>query len=509
MLQLDALIVGAGPTGMTAAIELRRAGLRVRIIDKSDHTAEHSQALVVQARTLEQFQRYGVADEAVQRGRPLTGAHLWSDGKEIVSVASDNIPSRYSYVLFLPQNETEDILNHTMQSLDVSAERRTELLSFTQADDSVIAQLRLPDGTTEQVETRWLLGCDGAHSTVRNLASIPFEGGGVGLSFFLGDLELEGPDVPGDQLMIHLHHGDVVFMGRLSDKLVRLIVADHTVQDDGMRKDVSIQDFQDAVDRSGVRVRILSSAWKTPFRVNDRQAQEYRRGNIFLAGDASHIHSPVGGQGMNTGIQDAANLAWKLAAVARGSDASLLDSYGVERGKVGQALLRMTERTLKMATTTNPLLERVRDTLLPILSKLHPLQRAAIGFISETAIEYRSSPVVADRGGDGSLRAGDRLPDLPLENSPVGSSLLEHWTDPHHLLLLFNADDAAAGSLSAHLPGIPAIRLNSSQLTREGRLLLGTEPKLVILRPDGYVGFRGPLDRPELWTAYAKQDTLV
>ena len=154
----------------------------------------------------------------------------------------------------------------------------------------------------------------------------------------------------------------------------------------------------------------------TPFHVNDRQAKHYRIGNVFLAGDASHIHSPVGGQGMNTGIQDVANLAWKLAAVARGADDSLLNSYEEERGEVGRALLRFTERGLKLATVSNPLVEQLRDTVCANPHEVAARTENAVGFVSETAIEYRSSSIVVDFGGDGHLSAGDRLPDLRLRN---------------------------------------------------------------------------------------------
>ncbi len=179
---------------------------------------------------------------------------------------------------------------------------------------------------------------------------------------------------------------------------------------------------------SRVRVKIVSSAWMTPFRVNDRQAKEYRIGNVFLAGDASHIHSPVGGQGMNTGIQDVANLGWKMAAVARGADDALLDSYQEERGEVGKALLESTERSLKMATLTNSALVGLRDTLLPFLSNKDIFQKTVTGFVSETAIEYRSSAIVSDNGGDGDLRAGDRMPDVDLKNRGEGATLLGNWT---------------------------------------------------------------------------------
>ncbi len=501
------LVIGAGPTGMTAAIELQRAGFDVRIIDKSTHLAQHSQALVVQARTLEQFQRYGIADRAVERGRKLHSVDFRSEGKQILSMTFDKIPSRFPFLLMLPQSETEQILNERMESLGVRTERGVELLSLTQPENLVTARIRHPDGREEELHPDWVIGCDGAHSAVRELAEIPFEGKGISLSFFLSDAVCEGPDVPVNELALHLHQGNVVFMAPLPGNITRLIVATHEQQSKELHRDVTIEDFQQVIDKTGVRARIRSSEWMTPFHVRDMQAKYYRAGSIFLAGDASHIHSPVGGQGMNTGIQDTANLVWKLAAVARGADDSLLNSYEEERGAVGKALLRFTERGLKIATSSNPLFEAARDALMPIVSNMRPVQKAMLGFISETAIEYRSSSIVTDHGGDGELHAGDRLPDFNIE----GSSLLAGWTEASHLVLVVgpSADEEGAGRLGAALPHAQVMDVPASALDDEGRRLLGTEDKLLIVRPDGYIGFRGKLDDQAHWQEYARQVAIA
>ncbi len=503
-----ALIVGSGPTGMTMAIELKRAGLDVRIVDNANHAAEHSQALVVQARTLEQFQRYGIAEKTVDRGRKLTKARFSSDGKEILSFSFDKIASRYPYLLFLAQNETEEILKGKMETLGARTERGVELLAMTPRDGGMEATLRNADGREEQVAARWILGCDGAHSKVRELTGIPFEGGGVGLSFYLGDLELEGPDVPSDLISLHLHSGDVVFMGRLTDKWTRLIVASHAKQGEDARQDISIEDFQKAVNDAKVRVKIRSARWMTPFHVNDLQAKHYRKGNAFLAGDASHIHSPVGGQGMNTGIQDAANLAWKLAAVVRGADEKLLGSYEEERAAVGKALLRFTERGLKFATAKNPLVEGLRDAVLPLLSRSTSVQNLLVGFISETAIEYRSSSIVVNEVGDGALRAGDRMPDVNVLMEDGAHGLLADWTEAEHLAVLMNTTPTEKAQLEKQLAHAKVVTIVSSQLDDEGRRLLGVERKVFVVRPDGYIGYRGSRSGSAEFASYVKQDGI-
>lgn len=501
------LIVGAGPTGMTAAIELKRLGMDVRVVDRSDHMARYSQALVVQARTLEQLQRYGLAEEAIARGRKLNEAKFYSEGKLIVDFKLDHMDGRYPFALFIPQSETEKLLNAQMESLGVKAERGVELLEL-KGDPHLHAVLRHPDGGTEEIAPRWVIGADGAHSTVREKMGVAFEGGGVGLSFFLGDCEVEGADVPGNELAIHVHHGDVLFLGRLSDRVVRLIVATHDQQGQEKR-DVTIEDLQRALDRMGVRAKIKSAEWLTPFHVNDRQAKHYRIGNVFLAGDACHIHSPVGGQGMNTGMQDVANLAWKIAAVARGSSDTLLDSYEQERGEVGRALLRFTERGLKLATTTNPVVEKARDIFAPLLTMLDPVQHRAVGFISETAIDYRSSSIVHDYGGDGHLRAGDRIPDLPLRGSSRQASLLDGWTVPRHRVFGLNLDQDDIQTMRTDLPNVDVVVLATTDLEYEGRRLFGDDGKIFVLRPDGYLGFRSPMGfRVEL-LKYARQEGLA
>jgi 2-polyprenyl-6-methoxyphenol hydroxylase-like FAD-dependent oxidoreductase len=503
----DVLIVGAGPTGMTAAIELKRAGMEPRVIDKAEHMAQFSQALVVQARTLEQFQRYGIADAMMAHGRKLHEAKFYSEGKLIVDFKLDKLASPYPFALFIPQSETEKVLNEFMESLGVKAERCVELVSLTQ-DSEPRATLRHPDGHTEEISPRWVIGCDGAHSAVREQTGTAFEGGGVGLSFYLGDCEVTGEDMPQDELTLHVHHGDVLFMARLTDRIVRLIAALHE-QSENSKQQITIDDLQSIVDRIGVRAKIKSAEWLTPFHVNDRQAKHYRIGNVFLAGDASHIHSPVGGQGMNTGIQDAANLCWKLAAVARGGDAALLDTYEEERGEVGRALLRFTQRGLKLASTSNPIVERARDALAPIVTKLPQLQHNAIGFVSETAIEYRSSSAVRDYGGDGHLRAGDRVPDLSLKNGDGGSSLLRDWTSAKHRVIGLNLDQDDIETLRTSVPNADVVPLSSAELGYEGRKLFGDDGKLFVLRPDGYLGFRAPMGFNVELMNYARQDGLL
>ncbi len=500
-----ALIVGAGPTGLALAIELTLRQMPVRLIDRSDHPARWSQALVVQARTLEQFERYGIAKQAVDSGRKIREARLFHAGRRILRFSFDRIPGRYPYVLFLPQNETEALLITHLESLGVTVERGVELTALSQDSGGVQAVLRKKDGTEERGSFRWLAGCDGAHSTVREQLKVPFIGDTVGLHFFLGDVAVSGPDVTEDEISIHLRHGDVLFMAQLTETLHRLIVANHAEQGASADREPTLEDFQKAVDSYGLRIRVESVNWKAPFHINQRKAEHYRVGNTFLAGDASHIHSPVAGQGMNTGIQDAANLGWKLAAVAQGAPERLLDSYEEERGKVGDQLLRRTSGGLEAAVTANPVLELLRDVAGSVASHLPMVQDAAVGFVSETAITYRGSSIAEDHAGRGAIHAGDRVPN-PDVLLPDGERvrLLDGLRSGQPLLLTYGCKDSVA--IEAAAPGMRPLHLDrSGDESAEVREIFGDGASILLVRPDGYLGFRGSDRHTEQLGAYAQR----
>jgi len=487
----ECLIVGAGPTGLALAIELRRFGLSVRLIDKADRAAQWSQALVVQARTLEQFDQYGIVDQAVAQGRKISKAQIWSNAKQIASLDFAQIPSRFPYLLFLPQNEIEELLTAHLRLLGVEIERQVELISFDNPDDGtgILAKMRYLDGREERERFRWMVGCDGAHSTVRAGMGVAFEGNTSSLNFQLGDLRLAGQDVPGDELQVHLHRGeDVLALGRLRDGICRVVLALHRRQMFDERRVPGLEDFDAAFKRSGLRISAESATWMAPFSVNQRKASQYRQGSVFLAGDAAHIHSPVGGQGMNTGIQDAANLAWKLAAVGQGANVRLLESYNEERGKVGEQLLRGTARGLKLATTSNFLLGWVRDFLIHTAIRFQMVQTAIGRTISEVSINYRGSSIVRTQGGNRPLRAGDRMPDAVCKET--GQTLLAALREPKHLLITV---DGSFPEITNSLRQVATFALSSRsrQWAPSIKRLLGSGPRIYLVRPDGYIGFAG------------------
>ena len=501
----DVLIAGAGPTGLTMAIEAARSGLRSRIVDKDEHGALYSQALVVQARTLEQFERYGLAQRAVERGRPLHRIRLYSEGKRVVEASFDEVPSKYPFVLFLPQRETERLLTEHLEAEGIRVERQVELRSFSQSAEGVDCELVHAGGAIERVACSYLIGADGAHSTVRGVLGMPFEGQSVAFDFFLGDLRVQG-DVPGDELAVYLHQGNLVFIGRMDERHCRLIVALHN---DPMQREPSVEDFQRAIDICGIEnLRVSDPLWMTAFHVSERKTPAYSQGRVFLAGDATNIHSPVGGQGMNTGIQDAANLVWKIALVQSGrAPASLLDSYDAERKPISDALMQTTAVALRAATASNWLLQRFRDGLISRIGNVDSVQERVRGAVSEIGLHYRRSPVVRDAGGHAALRAGDRAPDCRVtDETGTSFAIFDLLKEPLHTL--FAAQPHGGTDLHRLASLLAAYRdvLQGSVLIDGDadfrRDYAGAGNAVYVVRPDGYIGFRGTcadLDALEAW----------
>jgi 2-polyprenyl-6-methoxyphenol hydroxylase-like FAD-dependent oxidoreductase len=510
---LDALVVGAGPTGLTLAAQLQAFGATVRIVDRQLDRVHESRALAVQPRTLEVLRGLGLAEELIERGNDAVWVQLHAGGRvvrvRLFGLGLDD--TAYAFLLFVSQADTEQVLNGYLATRGVPFERGVELVAFQADKDAVSCTLRHGDGRTEQVRTRYLVGCDGAHSTVRSGAGIPFQGGAYPQTFTLADLEVDGLDRGAahawlDQASILLFFP----LGRPASW--RLLGMPPTVRG-GMpeRARPSLEELQALADAfTGGRLRLRDPVWRTYFRLQHRHASRYRAGRVFLAGDAAHVHSPAGAQGMNTGIQDAWNLGWKLALVARGvAEEALLDSYDAERRPIGRFVVRLTDRAFAISTSTNPLIRAIRTQLVPRLLPLAlRLDRAvAYGFrtVSQLNIGYRHSPAVQEgrprlRRGP---RAGDRLPDARITRDGQQIWLGEDLAAPGlHLLLCGPAGSWAASQLAAVRSRYPDT-LTVHHLTREAapgalhdvdgqafRRLGVTDTAHYLIRPDGHIGYR-------------------
>lgn len=502
---LDVLIAGAGPTGLAMAAEAARFGMRYRIIDKAPHGAQHSQALVVHARTLEQFERYELAQAAIASGRRLHRVRIYSDGKRILEASFDEVRSSYPFVLFLPQTQTERLLREHVEALGGSIERQVVLETFAEREGAVECTLAHADGSRETITAAYLIGADGAHSTVRQLLHFPFQGDAEPYAFFLGDLKVDG-DVPGDELAVHLHAGNVVFLGRLDDTHCRVIIAAHEAN---AQIQPQVEDFQRAIDEAGVEnLRVSEPRWMAAFRVSERRTPAYSRGRVFLAGDATNIHSPVGGQGMNTGIQDAANLMWKIALVeSRRGRPLLLESYDRERKPVGDSLLLETAGALRAATASNWLLERLRDGILSRIGSLEGVKERLRDTISEIGLSYSRSPIVCECQGVSALHAGERAPDCEVrDETGANFRIFSLFKEPLHTAIMIPPPSGADLTRFAQL-------FAAYRDVMHGIVLAGGDEEfraqycapggaLYVVRPDGYIGFRGrptDLEALEAW----------
>ena len=452
------VIVGAGPTGLALAAQLASFGVPVRLVDRSLDRVHESRALGVQARTLELLQPYDLADALVARGNSTAMLRMHFENGDSAGFRLSDFgaeDTRFPFILFVSQAETEALLGEHLVARGVAIERGVELVRYDADEGGIDVMLRHGDGAEERVRTQYLIGCDGAHSTVRKLAAIPFEGDAYEQRFMLGDVEADaqGDLLPRDTLNAFPGRFGVALFFPLGKPATWRVIAmstrtspvgvssEHEEDRQPMATPLTLAELQRAVDdATGGGVRVRDPAWLAHFRLHHRQASHYRAGRVFVVGDAAHIHSPVGAQGMNTGMQDAWNLGWKLAFVLRGAArASLLDTYEAERWPVGRALLRGTDRIFGLFTramSSNAAVAWLRRVVLPRLVPLaiggERLRTFAFRFVSEIGIEYRDSalsiegtPALAD-----GPRAGERLPDAPVRVNGRESTLQREVVGP-------------------------------------------------------------------------------
>jgi len=477
------LIVGAGPTGLTAALELSRLGIGVRIVDRALERSLTSRALGIQARTVELLRVRGVGDEMLRLGNPARATTLYSEGQKLAAIELHRMPSEFNYLLLLAQSETERLLTQQLKRQGVKIERGVELIALTRHADGVTAVLRSGDGAEEVLDASYLIAADGSHSAIRKALGLPFTGRSLTQDYVLGDLHLAG-DVPEDQLSIFLARNGFLAVFPMGDGRFRFMATDPggITGDSG---DPTLEDIQRLYDRSvHLPARLYNLNWSSRFRINSRYMTTLRDGRVFFGGDAAHVHSPAGGQGMNAGIQDMINLSWKLALVLNGqARPELLDTYQSDRLPVIRQLVRMTERATRAFNSTNPLMHAAITRLAPMVLARSRVQDNAAPRLGQLAAGYRGCPIAKGGGQIGSLRAGDRVPDLR-----VGDGRLYDLLDLSTLTLFVTGD----GMPEAYRPwrGILALRRVSIDAMPAGWLLV---------RPDGYLAAAGgPDDVPAL-----------
>jgi 2-polyprenyl-6-methoxyphenol hydroxylase-like FAD-dependent oxidoreductase len=495
------LIVGAGPTGLVLALWLTHLKVPVRLIDRAAQPGTTSRALAVQARTLEFYGQIDLARTVVERGHHVRAVNLWVAGKRRASAMLGDLGAALSpypfAALVFPQEEHERLLIERLAALGVVVERGYELASFEESGREVRARLQRSDGGIESVEAAYIAGCDGAHSAVRTTLDIGFGGGTYDHLFYVADVQAAGAVVDGN---IHVALDTTDFLAIFARRPAGAVRLVGTVRDDAARtshEEVSWEDVSRRV-MGWLPIEVGRVNWFSTYRVHHRVAEHFRRGRAFLLGDAAHIHSPVGGQGMNTGIGDAVNLAWKLAAVLQErAPESILDSYEPERIAFARRLVRTTDRAFSLVTSSTWSARFFRLEVLPrlvaLLSPLRAMRRFLFRTVSQTAVNYRTSPLSA--GLAGAVHGGDRLPWVPLAED------------------VDNFAPLASLGWQVHVYGKPSPSIES--LCRERGLPLHAFPwgpaphasglerdAVYLVRPDGYVGLADPRAEAAVLAAY-------
>jgi 2-polyprenyl-6-methoxyphenol hydroxylase-like FAD-dependent oxidoreductase len=468
-MKTQVLIVGAGPVGLTMAAELARYGISVRIVDKAAQRTDKSKAIVLWSRTLELLDLAGCTDKFVAAGHKVRAANLISGQQLMAHVDFTAVDSPHPYALMLPQSDTERLLEEHLGRLGVTPERQAEVLSFMQDRRGVTATIRNGE-KLEEVEADWLIGCDGAHSVVRHGLGLAFDGDTLQTDWILGDLHLNAYPFPVTEMATYWHEDGVLVMFPLSATRFR-VIADLGLSSDGSPVTPTLDQIQAIIDRRGPGGMVATDPiWLSGFRINERKVGDYHSGHVFVAGDAAHIHSPAGGQGMNTGMQDAFNLAWKLALVCRGEAAeNLLDSYSVERSAIGDQVLKAAGRLTALATMRNYTAQAVRNLFGRLLLGLDPIRKALVDNMAEISVGYHHSPLNGTSFHGAKCVPGHRL--API----VGSIGCGSGNQPR--FVVFAASSSELRGLVGRFPDIvdPAIKPP-------------VDPgAIVLVRPDGYV----------------------
>jgi 2-polyprenyl-6-methoxyphenol hydroxylase-like FAD-dependent oxidoreductase len=491
MIHNDVLIVGSGPTGLVLALWLTKLGVKVRIIDKTAEPGTTSRALGIQARTLELYRQLDLTDAVLKLGHKVPAVNLWVKGEPATRLSFERIGSDltpYSFLHIFPQDQHERLLIERLEALGISVERRTELVSFTDEGERVIARLRGPEGQEETCEASYIAGCDGARSTVRETTGTGFPGGTV------ADVEAAGRALDGE-LHADLDEADFLAVFPLAGKgRARLI---GTVRDE--RADhADTLTFDNVSNRAikHLKVDVRKVNWFSTYHVHHRVTEHFRNGRAFLLGDAAHIHSPAGGQGMNTGIGDAINLAWKLAAVLAGhAPDKLLDSYEVERIGFARRLVATTDRVFSFVTAEGRIADIIRTRIAPVVLPAAMAFEAAREYlfrtVSQITLNYRGAPLSV--GAAGHVHGGDRLPWVFIDGKDNFEPLAEmNWQV--HVYGSANADLSAW--CASH--GVP---LHVFHWRSEHEAAGLVRDATYLLRPDTYValadtsGAPGALDR--------------
>jgi 2-polyprenyl-6-methoxyphenol hydroxylase-like FAD-dependent oxidoreductase len=494
----DVLIVGAGPTGLVLALWLAKLGVKLRLIDKTAEPGTTSRALAVQARTLELYRQLDLADTVLAKGNKVPAVNLWVRGERTARLRFEAVGAGltpYAFLQIFPQDEHERLLIERLRAFGISVERRTELIGFSEQGEHVVARLRGPEGNEETAKLRYIAGCDGARSLVRETIGTGFPGGTYRQVFYVADIDASGPPLDGE-LHVDLDEADFLAVFPLAGEgRARLI---GTVRDERADHAEKLE-FGDVGERAieQLKVNVEKVNWFSTYRVHHRVTEHFRKGRAFLLGDAAHIHSPAGGQGMNTGIGDAINLAWKLAAVLDGrAPASLLDSYEAERIGFARRLVATTDRVFSFATADGRIADilrtRVAPVLIPRLVRFEWAREFLFRTVSQITLNYRGGPL--SHGSAGDVHGGDRLPWVPGDRDDNFATFATMAWQVH---VYGNASADLVQWCTKH-----QLALNVFEWRNEAEAAGLARDAVYLMRPDGYVALADASGAPEALNRY-------
>jgi 2-polyprenyl-6-methoxyphenol hydroxylase-like FAD-dependent oxidoreductase len=520
---VDVLIVGAGPSGLMLACQLAIHNIFFRIIDKTEDHTTQSRALVIQARSVEILDQMSIAEKAIQRGKIAKAIGAFFNGKKVLRVTVNNMGAgltKFPYLLMLEQSQTESILVEFLNAHDHHVGRQTELKSFSQNNDGVSAILKLPDGRDETITAKYLVGADGAHSVVREQLKIPFGGKTYEQSLFVLDCKVE-VDIPDNEM--YLAFSDKAFGGffPLTDGRWRILGGIPKGMEE--KKEITFKEIEERfADRLNMNAKVYDPQWISAYHAHHRYASTFRKNRCFLTGDAAHIHSPVGAQGMNTGLQDAYNLAWKLTLVLKGkAKDSLLDSYTEERISIARNLVRSTDRIFNLVTSEKMLIKLIKLYIIPIVLKVvTPLfqkskfvQNFAFKIISEIGISYRKQSLSQNaslgRFPKHAPKPGDRLPFVQYSPENDGVKNIQDKMRGKFFCLFAFSETIPKDVLDLFEPFKDLSSIEIIPLTKQTKNLYDefgiTNNGYYLIRPDMYIAYRADKIDTEHLKRYLRQ----
>jgi len=533
---LPVLIVGAGPVGLSTALALAQSGVAIRLIDRLKDPTNQSRAAIIHARTLEMFERQGIVDDFLQVGTKVHGAEVYGPHNILLTRPSmDHLPSAYAYMIGLEQNVTERLLRDRLAALGVQVEREITLTGFEQTEDKVTVRWAQPDGHPAVEEFSYVIGADGATSTVRHTLGLTLEGETIDATWITADVKIDWQRAM-DSAVAYLTTEGFAFFAPMNDGRWRVLVNVKKMSREESEK-VTLADLQNLLrDRFDLNVPLSDCVWMSPFSINTRMTSTMRDRRVFLVGDASHVHSPVGGQGMNTGIQDGLNLAWKLALLVKGvATESLLETFNFERHRNAKKLLQLVGPATKLINLRHPVPVEIRNFAIRTLSQLGLTAQMPRNF-SMLGVEYLKTPLNTEHHTkheslkdtllgwlpfDQAPKPGQRAPDI-AELSRGGDKvqrLFEFWKgDPRHQLLIFAGAHLSQDQLDVLLDfareftsdfintsvitasPMPNVAEVLTDINGEAHATYGAAHEaLYLIRPDGYIAFRSDtVDRESL-----------